>query len=111
MARYTVTVPPTMDQGNFKFNVSDGIFETAAQEALWTYNDSRAHDGQEPLSRMPNGTTYTRRYEYEIRALYNHRYGYECVTTEETRTDAKDQIKCYRDNEPGIQFIIVPVGL
>ena len=88
MAKYIVEVPPTMDQGNFKFNVSDGVYETAAQDALWQYNSARAHDGQEPLKRMPNGTTYTRMYEYEIQGYYGAQYGFECVTTEETYADA-----------------------
>jgi hypothetical protein len=43
--------------------------------------------------------------EYEIKGHYGH--GFECVTTETTRQDAKAQIKCYRENEPGTCFIIV----
>lgn len=45
--------------------------------------------------------------EYEVQGYYGPRYGYGCVTTEETRQAAKAQIKCYRENEPGIPFRIV----
>lgn len=44
--------------------------------------------------------------EYEIQGCY-HPYGWEYVTTETTRKDAREQIKCYRANEPGIAFKIV----
>lgn len=43
--------------------------------------------------------------EYEIQGHYG--YGFECVTTEETWRDAKMQIKCYRENEPGTAFRII----
>ncbi len=45
--------------------------------------------------------------EYEIQGYYGATYGYECVTTEETYKAAKEQIKCYRENEPGVSFRIV----
>jgi hypothetical protein len=45
--------------------------------------------------------------EYEIQGNYGYGYGFECVTTEETRQAAKEQIRCYRENEPGISFRIV----
>lgn len=38
--------------------------------------------------------------EYEIQGYYGGQYGWECVTTEETWKEAKEQVKCYRDNEP-----------
>lgn len=110
MAKYIVTVPPTMDQGSYKFNVSDAC-QTVAKDALQDYNSSRARDGQEPLKRMPNGTAYTRMYEYDIQGYYGAQYGYECVTTEETYREAKDQLKCYRENDPGTSFKIVTKGL
>lgn len=37
-------------------------------------------------------------YEYEIQGNYGQ--GWECVTTEETRSDAMAQLACYRENEP-----------
>ena len=45
--------------------------------------------------------------EYEIQGDYGYGQGFECVTTEETWKAAKDQIKCYRENEPSIPFKIV----
>jgi len=35
--------------------------------------------------------------EYEIQGYYGQ--GWECVTTEETRKEAKEQLDCYRKNE------------
>lgn len=60
MARKNVTVPPTRDQGNAKFNASDSYCESVAKNALWTYNSMRAHDGLPPLARMPRGTRYAK---------------------------------------------------
>lgn len=36
--------------------------------------------------------------EWEIQGNYG--YGFECVTTEESRQAAREQLKCYRENEP-----------
>lgn len=43
---------------------------------------------------------------YEAQGCYSAQYGFETVTTEETYKDAKIQIKCYRENEPGVDFRI-----
>ena len=45
--------------------------------------------------------------EFEIQGYYGHQYGFEMVTTEGTRKAAKEQVRCYRENEPGIPFRIV----
>lgn len=52
--------------------------------------------------------TYIRKTEdeFEIQGYYPGQ-GWECVTTEETRQAAREQIKCYRENEPGTAFVIV----
>jgi len=42
---------------------------------------------------------------FELQANYG--YGWEIETTEETRKLAREQIKCYRDNVPGINIKIV----
>jgi len=60
MSKYTVSVPPTRDVGSFRVSASSSLYETAAQNALWSYNSAREHDGLEPLKRMPKGTTYKR---------------------------------------------------
>jgi len=43
--------------------------------------------------------------EYEIQGDYGQ--GWELATTEVTRSLAREQIKCYRQNEPGVSFRIV----
>jgi hypothetical protein len=45
--------------------------------------------------------------EYEIQGNYG--YGWEMVTTEETRQAAKEQLKCYRENEPNAAHRIVKI--
>ena len=60
MTNYLCTVPVTNDQSPCKIVCSSSAMETYRQNALWDYNSMREHDGQEPLTRMPNGTTYTR---------------------------------------------------
>ena len=42
---------------------------------------------------------------YEIQGAYS--YGYECVSRETTYSDAKTNIKLYRENEKGVHFRIV----
>jgi len=41
---------------------------------------------------------------FDIEGVYS--YGWECVTCEETRTEARARLKEYRENEPGITFRI-----
>jgi len=52
--KYMVKVPPTMEQGSYSCKAID------RKDALWKYNSARAHDGLEPIERMPNGTRYTK---------------------------------------------------
>jgi hypothetical protein len=42
--------------------------------------------------------------EYNIEGLYSG--SWEMVTIEETWSAAKEQVKCYRENEPGTAFRI-----
>lgn len=42
--------------------------------------------------------------EFEILAYYDAGTGWEVVTTETNRKDAREQVKCYRENEPGVPF-------
>lgn len=105
--KYTVTVPPTMQVGSYKTTVSSSGkwgTETIAQKALWDYNSCRAHDGLPPLSRMPAGTRYTPIVTFDVEGNYGH--GWEVLTSEETRKAAREQVKCYRENEGG-QYRIV----
>ena len=50
---------------------------------------------------------YTRKTEdeYQIQGYYNSQW--ETVTTETTRSEAKQQLKCYRENETGTAFRMV----
>jgi len=57
---YRFTVPPTMEQGGFSGVARGSYYETYRKNALWDYNSARAHDALPPLTRMPNGTTYTK---------------------------------------------------
>lgn len=43
---------------------------------------------------------------FEVQGHYGH-HGYECVTAEETRGGARQRLREYRENEPGIAFRIV----
>lgn len=43
--------------------------------------------------------------EYQIHGDYGQ--GFEEVTAEATRKEAKTQLACYRENEPGIAFKII----
>ena len=49
--------------------------------------------------------------EWEVQGNYG--YGWEMVTTENTRKEARAQLKCYRENESGtahrIKMVRVPV--
>ena len=38
--------------------VSDKGMETKEEEALWSYNRSRAHDGLRPLTELPSGVRF-----------------------------------------------------
>lgn len=53
--------------------------------------------------------TYTRKTRdvYELQANHGHGEGWEVETTEETRKLAIAQVKCYRENVPGIDIRIV----
>jgi hypothetical protein len=43
--------------------------------------------------------------EYDIES--NHGYGFDVVTCEETRQAAREQLRCYRENEPNASHRIV----
>jgi hypothetical protein len=46
------------------------------------------------------------KYEYEVQGNYGYGHGYECVCSEETRAEALQRVKEYRENEPGFPFRI-----
>ena len=104
---YTVTVPPTAQMGSYKTTVSSSGkwgTETIAQKALWDYNSARAHDGLPPVSRMPAGTRYTAQVTFDLEGDYGH--GWEVLCSEETRKEARQRLKEYRENEGGKYRIV-----
>lgn len=49
---------------------------------------------------------YREEWEYQIQGYYGAEHGFECVTSETQYFEAKKQIECYRENEPGVTFRI-----
>ena len=44
--------------GSYSGNCRSAYRQTYRKDALQTYNHARAHDGLEPLKRMPQGVKY-----------------------------------------------------
>jgi hypothetical protein len=97
---YKFTVPPTHDVGSYSGTCTASARETYRQNALRDYNSVRAHDGHPPVFKMPDGTTYTRVYEWEVDQWYPGRW--ERVHTATTRAEAAQVMKVYRANTPMI---------
>lgn len=45
--------------------------------------------------------------EWQVQGNYGYGHGYECVDTVNTRIEAKESLKVYRENERGVSFKIV----
>ena len=45
--------------------------------------------------------------EFEVQGNYGPPYGFELVTCEDTRPEARQRLREYRENEPGVAFRIV----
>lgn len=103
---YKVTVPPTREMGSYQAIARKSLYLTLAQDALKDYNSARAHDGLEPISRMPAGTTYTPIAEFVLQGDYGYGHGWEDLCAEETRKEAKERLKEYRENEGGNYRIV-----
>lgn len=41
---------------------------------------------------------------FEVRGDYGHGHGFEVVTAEETISEARERLREYRANEPGVPF-------
>lgn len=102
--KYQVKVPPTAEQGSYRTTVSGSYGQTYRAEALQDYNSARAHDGLDPVSRMPAGTSYAPIVEFVLQGRYGH--GWEDLCSEETRKEARVQLRCYQDNEGGTYRIV-----
>ena len=106
--KYIVKVPPTAEMGSYTTRTeTSGKWghETYRQKALWDYNSARAHDGLPPVKRMPAGTSYTAQYEYALQGNYGQ-HGWEDLCVEDTRKEAQERRKEYRQNEGGNYRII-----
>lgn len=44
---------------------------------------------------------------FEVQGNYGHGHGFECVTSEETRGEARKRLREYRENEPGVAFRVI----
>ncbi len=102
--RYKITVPPTDEQGSYTTIATSGRTETIRQQALWAYNSARAHDGLDPIKRMPAGTKYAPIVEFDLEGNYGR--GWEILCCEETRKEARERLKEYRENEGGTYRIV-----
>lgn len=60
MTRYKVHVPCTIQMGSYTTIATEYTMESKEDNALWDYNNARAHDGLKPLNALPDGTTFTR---------------------------------------------------
>lgn len=47
--------------------------------------------------------------EWEIQGRYGTQYGWECVTTEDSLDNAREQLDCYNANEPQFPHRIVRI--
>ena len=63
MSKFSVKVPPTTEMGSFVCNAD------SRADALWQYNSSRAHDGLEPVKRMPRGTKFTPKIRHPLNSV------------------------------------------
>lgn len=88
---YDLKVPPTMEMGSYTARISDW-YTSKSVDALSSYNSARAHDGLEPVKRMPNRTQYIPLYVWEIQQYTGSQYGWECVNQENTRADALQSV-------------------
>jgi len=60
--------------------------------------------GWKSVTTRPHRKPYVRKTEDEFQIHGDYGQGFEEVTCETTWRAAKDTIKTYRDNEPGVQF-------
>lgn len=103
--RYQFTVPPTHDVGSYKSTCSNK-YSTKAADALSDYNSARDHDGLPPITRMPAGTVYAAEVEYVLQGNYGYGHGWEDLVSEDTRKEARAQLRCYAENEGGNYRIV-----
>ena len=56
ITKATYAIPATATQGACTIVGTASLMETARENALWQYNDMRAHDGLDPVVSLPPGT-------------------------------------------------------
>lgn len=50
-------------------------------------------------------------YYWETQGYYGKEYGWEMVTTDNTKSEALNSVKVYRDNEPQYRFRVRRIAL
>lgn len=58
--RYEFKFPVTRDMSPITIVGVENGSETASENAMWHYNDARAHDGLRPVQWLPRGTEIKR---------------------------------------------------
>lgn len=56
--KYKCIIPITADLGPTILTCTEGLMESKEDNALWHYNQARAHDGNPPLDELPRGTQF-----------------------------------------------------
>lgn len=103
---YKVKVPKTAEMGEYVNIATRCRVQTLAQNARHGYNLARKTNGLPPVNKLPAGTIYTPIVEYILRGDYGYGDGWEDLTAEETYREAREQLKCYRENEGGRYRIV-----
>lgn len=60
MTHYKVHIPTTRHLGAYDTIATETTMESKEENALWDYNNVRAHDGLKPVQALPDGTTFAR---------------------------------------------------
>ena len=55
---YMVKFPTTKNLGAFKHTVTESMYETKEENALWHFNNALEHDGLPPVNELPEGTQF-----------------------------------------------------
>ena len=56
--QYVCSIPATGHTTKVEFVVKGNTMETKEENALWHYNKFRAHDGLNPVTKLPAGTKF-----------------------------------------------------
>ncbi len=65
MNKKVAVFPETETFRGFKTIVTEGMFETLEQNALFHYNQTLGLSGEKPVTSLPDGTMFTEYNKYE----------------------------------------------